>query len=59
MFAYDARRKAFIKDPHAGPYKHLVRAAEKCTEKVIHPGYPAERTEKGIEKLIEKAKKFM
>ncbi len=59
IFAYDARRKAFIKDPHAGPYKHLVRAAEKCTEKVIHPGYPADRTEKGIEKQIEKAKKFM
>ncbi len=59
MFAYNERKKAYIKDAHAGPYKHLVRAAEKCTEKIIHPGYPADRTEKGIEKLIEKAKKFM
>ncbi len=59
MFAYNEKKKAYIKDPHAGPYKHLVRAAEKCTEKIIHPGYPADRTEKGIEKLIEKAKKFM
>ncbi len=59
MFAYDHRKKAYIKDPNAGPYKHLVRAAEKCSEKVIHPGYPADRSEKGIARLIEKARKFM
>lgn len=59
MFAYDARKKAYIKDPNAGPYKHLVRAAEKCSEKVIHPGFPADRSEKGIARLIEKARKFM
>lgn len=59
IFAYDKRRKAYIKDPHGGPYKHLVRAAEKCSEKIIHPGFPADRSEKGIARLIEKAKKFM
>ncbi|HPO15865.1 MAG TPA: 2-oxoacid:acceptor oxidoreductase family protein [Candidatus Hydrogenedentes bacterium] len=59
IFAYDNRRKAYIKDPHGGPYKHLVRAAEKCSEKIIHPGFPADRSEKGIARLIEKAKKFM
>lgn len=61
MFAYDEHRKAYIRDPKAGPYKHLVRAAEKCTEKIIRPGYPApeERSAKGIEKLMRRARKFM
>ncbi len=59
IFAYDHRKKAYIKDPHGGPYKHLVRAAEKCSEKIIHPGYPADRSEKGVARLIEKARKFM
>ncbi len=61
MFVYDEHRKAHIRDPKAGPYKHLVRAAEKCTEKIIHPGYPApgERNEKGMDKLIRRARKFM
>lgn len=59
MFAYDERKHAYIKDPKAGPYKDLVRAAEKCTAQVIHPGYPAEGGDKETGKLIERAKKYM
>ena len=61
MFAYDEHRKAYIKNAGAGSYKHLVRAAEQCTEKVIHPGYPlvSQRGEKGVAKLMRRAEKFM
>lgn len=59
IFGYDHHKKAYIKDPHGGPYKDLVHAAERCTEKIIHPGFPADRTEPGVARLIEKAKKYM
>ncbi len=58
IFAYDANKKAYIKDPNAGPYKDIVKAAERCTAQVIHPGLPRDRSEKGIEKLIARAEKF-
>jgi pyruvate-ferredoxin/flavodoxin oxidoreductase len=47
-----------VKDPRGGPYKDLVRAAEKCTAQVIHPGLPADRSEKDIDKLIKRAERF-
>jgi pyruvate-ferredoxin/flavodoxin oxidoreductase len=59
IFAYNEKKQAYIKDPKGGPYKDLVRAAEKCTAQVIHPGIPADRSEKDIEKLIKRAQKFM
>ncbi len=59
IFAYNDKKKAYIKDPKGGSYKDIVRAAEKCTAKVIHPGYPEDRSAKGIGKLIKRAEKFM
>jgi pyruvate-ferredoxin/flavodoxin oxidoreductase len=58
IFAYNDKKQAYIKDPKGGPYKDIVRAAEKCTAKVIHPGLPSDRTVKGIDKLIKRAEKF-
>ena len=58
MFAYNSNKKAYIKDPKAGPYADLVKAAEKCTARVIHPGLPADRSEKDIEKWIKRGEKF-
>jgi pyruvate-ferredoxin/flavodoxin oxidoreductase len=58
MFAYNDQKKAIIKDPKGGPYRDLVKAAEKCTARVIHPGLPADRSEKDIEKWIQRGKKF-
>jgi len=43
IFAYGPDGKAVIRDPRAGPYADLVKAAERCTARVIHPGLPAER----------------
>ena len=52
-------KKAYVKDPKGGPFRDLVRAAEKCTAQVIHPGTPADRSEKDIAKLIKRAKKYL
>jgi pyruvate-ferredoxin/flavodoxin oxidoreductase len=58
IFAYDENRKAFIRDPAAGPYRDLVKAAERCTAQVIHPGLPRDRSEKDIEKWIKRGEKY-
>ncbi len=58
IFAYNGEKKAYIKNASAGPYKDLVRAAEKCTARVIHPGLPRDRSPKDIAKWIQRGAKF-
>ena len=58
IFEYNASKKAVIKDPLAGPYRDLVKSAEKCTATVIHPGLPANLSEKNIEKGIKRGDKY-
>jgi len=58
IFEYNADKKAIIKNPEAGSYKDLVKAAERCTARVIHPGLPRNRNEKGIEKWIKRGEKY-
>ncbi len=58
IFAYNDEKKAVIVDPKAGTFKDIVRAAEKCTAGVIHPGTPFNSTEKDLDKLIKRAEKF-
>ncbi|NNF22559.1 MAG: pyruvate ferredoxin oxidoreductase [Saprospiraceae bacterium] len=58
IFAYNDDKKAYIKDPKGGSYQDLVKAAEKCTAQVIHPGLPADKNEKDIEKWISRGEKF-
>jgi pyruvate-ferredoxin/flavodoxin oxidoreductase len=57
IFAYGPDGKAFIKDPHAGPYSDLVKAAERCTARVIHPGLPAGRNDE-LDRWIARAEKY-
>jgi pyruvate-ferredoxin/flavodoxin oxidoreductase len=58
IFAYNDSKKAYIKNPTGGPYKDLVKSAERCTARVIHPGLPADRSAKDIEKWIKRGEKF-
>ncbi|HSH09531.1 MAG TPA: 2-oxoacid:acceptor oxidoreductase family protein, partial [Oceanipulchritudo sp.] len=58
IFQYDGNKKAFVKDAKGGPFKDIVRAAEKCTGRCIHPGTPADPNEKDAAKLIKRAEKF-
>ena len=58
IFAYNENHKAYIKDPAGGPYRDLVKSAERCTAQVIHPGLPRDRSEKDVEKWIARAEKY-
>ncbi|TVP96067.1 MAG: pyruvate ferredoxin oxidoreductase, partial [Planctomycetaceae bacterium] len=57
IFAYNANKKAIIKNPRGGPYRDLVKAAERCTAQIIHPGLPLDRAEKDLDRWIERGKK--
>jgi pyruvate-ferredoxin/flavodoxin oxidoreductase len=58
IFAYNDKKKAYIKNPDGGPYSHLVKAAERCTARVIHPGLPKNRGEKDIDKWVRRGEKY-
>ena len=58
IFAYNNDKRAYIANPEGGPYQDLVKAAEKCTARVIHPGLPADRNAKDIDKWIKRGEKF-
>ena len=58
IFKYNKDGKAVIDNPSGGPYQDLVKAAEKCTASVIHPGLPADLSVKDIDKWIKRGEKF-
>ncbi len=58
IFEYNADGKAVIKNADGGPYRDLVKAAEKCTAQVIHPGLPRDTSAKDIDKWIKRGQKF-
>jgi pyruvate-ferredoxin/flavodoxin oxidoreductase len=58
IFAYNEQKKAYIKNADGGPYRDLVRAAERCTAQIIHPGLPRDRGAKDVEQWIRRAAKF-
>ena len=58
IFAYNAAKKAFIQNPAGGPYQDLVKAAEKCTARVIHPGLPKDRSAKDAAKWVARGEKY-
>ena len=58
MFAYNENMQAYIADPDAGPYRHLVEAAESCQVSIIHPGKPRNPDEPNLQELIARAEVF-
>jgi pyruvate-ferredoxin/flavodoxin oxidoreductase len=58
IFAYNADKQAYIKDPRGGPFSDIVKAAERCTAKVIHPGTPWNPKEPDLDKWIKRAEPF-
>ncbi len=58
IFAYNENKQAYVKNPKGGPFRDLVRAAEKCTVSIIHPGQPQDPTEKDLENLLQRAAKY-
>jgi pyruvate-ferredoxin/flavodoxin oxidoreductase len=58
LFAYDGNKQAYVKDPRGGTFQQLVRAAEQCPVKIIHPGTPLDPTEKDLDKWVARAAPF-
>jgi ferredoxin len=58
LFQYNAEKQAYIADASAGTFKQLVKAAELCPARCIHPGKPRSRDATATPKLIERAAKF-
>jgi len=58
MFEYDENRQAVIADAAAGTFEQLVKAAEKCPARCIHPGVPRPDDDTATEELVARAKPF-
>jgi ferredoxin len=58
LFAYNGNKQAYIKDASAGTFQDLVKAAELCPVKIIHPGKPKNPDEPGLGEWIERAARF-
>ncbi len=58
MFAYNDDKQAYLKDPTAGTYEDLVKAAEICPAKCIHPGKPLNPNEPNLDELMARAAPF-
>ncbi|MHC4106814.1 MAG: ferredoxin [Planctomycetota bacterium] len=58
LFVYNANKQAVIGDARAGTFAELVKGAEICPARCIHPGKPLNPEEPNLEELIERAKPF-
>jgi ferredoxin len=58
MFKYNENRQAFVADAAAGTFAELVKAAEKCPARCIHPGAPRDGDDTVNDDLIARAAKF-
>jgi pyruvate-ferredoxin/flavodoxin oxidoreductase len=58
VFGYNETKKVVVLNPKAGSYLDLVKAAEKCTAGVIHPGTPWNMNEPNLDKLKQRAAKY-
>jgi len=58
LFKYDQNDQAYIADVTAGTYEQLVRAAEKCPARCIHPGLPRKGDKSGTDAMIARGDPF-
>ena len=58
MFRYNADKQAVLADATAGTFAQLVRAAEKCPARCIHPGQPRSGDKTATAALIARAAAF-
>ena len=58
MFRYDKNKQACLADAAAGTFDQLVRAAEKCPARCIHPGRPRPGDKTATPALLARAAVF-
>lgn len=57
-FKYDGEKQAYLDDPTTITFAQMVKAAEQCPAKCIHPGMPFNPNEPGLAELLVRAKSF-
>ena len=58
MFQYDGNKQAVLADATAGTYAQLLKAAEACPARCIHPGAPRPGDATATPELVERARRF-
>jgi ferredoxin len=58
LFAYNADKRAVLREPRTGSYREMVEAAEHCKMAIIHPGGPWDENEPELPELRERAALF-
>jgi ferredoxin len=58
IFQYNADKQAFVADSKGGPFADIVKAAENCPVRIIHPGAPQDPKEPDLEALIQRAEPY-
>jgi ferredoxin len=58
VFQYNAEKQAFVADPAGGPFADIVKAAENCPVRIIHPGAPQNPDEANLEEWVKRAEPF-
>ncbi len=58
VFQYDGNKQAYIADAKAGTYAELVKAAEGCPAKCIHPGKPRPGDTSATPEILARAAKL-
>jgi len=58
LFIYNGEKQAYIADASAGTFAELVKAAELCPARCIHPGKPRSGDATATPELIERASKY-
>jgi ferredoxin len=58
LFVYNANKQAEIGDPSAGTFAELVKAAEACPARCIHPAKPRAGDDTATDEMIKRAAKF-
>ena len=58
MFVYNADKQAYISEAGAGTFSELVKAAESCPGRCIHPGVPRPGDRTATPQLIARAARF-
>ncbi len=58
VFLYDANKQAYIGNARAGTFAELVKAAEGCPGKCIHPGSPRADDKTATQQMLARAAKL-
>ncbi len=58
VFTYNENKQAYVHNPKGGTFAEIVKVAERCPARCIHPGVPQNKNEPSLDKWVKRAEKF-